>query len=379
VRRLVALDLPAGAAFVDALRGAHDEGDAVFPIDRRLAAPARARLLRAMAPAALVDEEGSHPLEGGLPVEEGDALVVATSGTTGEPKGVVLTHDAVQASARATSARLRVDPAHDRWLACLPLAHVGGLSVITRALATGTALEVHDGFSPERVLDACRRGATLVSLVPTALGRLGRAAEGFRSVVLGGSAPPAALPPNAHVTYGLTETGSGLVYDGLPLDGVEVAIGAEGEIALRGPMLLRAYRDGADPRDHDGWLHTRDAGGLTADGRLEVYGRLDECVNSGGEKIWPQAVEAVLARHPALREVAVAGLPDAEWGERLVALAVLSPGASVRLGELRDLVREELGPTQAPKELFLVEALPRTAIGKIARGELAKLAAAAAR
>ncbi len=247
--------------------------------------------------------------------------------------------------------------------------------MVTRALATGTPLELHDGFSAERVLEAARRGATLVSLVTTALGRLGAGAAAFRRVVLGGAAPPEALPANAVVTYGLTESGSGVVYDGRPLDGVEVMIGADGEVALRGPMLLRCYRDGSDPRDREGWLHTRDAGRLAPDGRLELLGRLDECVNSGGEKIWPQAVEVVLARHPLISEVAVTGLPDPEWGERLVALAVLVPGGEVTLAELRELVGAELGTLQAPKELLVVERLPRTAIGKLARAEISALAA----
>jgi O-succinylbenzoic acid--CoA ligase len=254
---------------------------------------------------------------------------------------------------------------------------VGGLSVITRALATKTPLEVHDGFDPDAVLDAARRGANLVSLVPTALHRLGAGAASFRQVVLGGSAPPSVLPANAHVTYGLTETGSGVVYDGFALDGVEVAIGEEGEIALRGPMLTRGYRDGTATGDLAGWLHTRDAGRLEADGRLAVLGRLDECVISGGEKIWPQAVEQVLLGDDTIAEIAVTGLADLEWGQRLVALAVAAPGREPRLEGLRERVRAELGATSAPKALVLVEALPRTAIGKIARAEVAKLAAEA--
>src|SRR5947209_6837892 len=137
VRRLVPLRLPGGPDFVDALRRAWDDGDAILPVDTRLSDRAADRLLSSMR----VDD----------PVEEGDALVVATSGTSGEPKGVVLTHDAMLASALATSARLRVDSARDRWLACLPLAHVGGLSVVTRALLTQTPLTVQDGFDAAAV------------------------------------------------------------------------------------------------------------------------------------------------------------------------------------------------------------------------------------
>ena len=235
MRRLIVVEARGDAAFVDRLRSAWDGGDAVLPLDPRLPDPARRAVLAAARP-----EE---------PVEDGDALVVATSGTTGEPKAAVLTHAAVAASARATSDRLAVDPAADRWLACLPLAHVGGLSVVTRALVTGTPLTLHDGFDAAAVEAAARAGATLVSLVPTALRRVDPAA--FRTVVLGGSAMPPHLPPNAVTTYGMTETGSGVVYDGVPLDGVEVRI-VDGEVHLRGPMLLRAYRDGGDPTDADG-------------------------------------------------------------------------------------------------------------------------------
>src|SRR5262249_6086077 len=142
--RLVALDLPGGPGFVDALRRAWDDGDAVFPLDRRLPAEARAGLLARMGAACVITHDGERALAGGVPVEPGDALVMATSGSSGEPKGVVLTHEAVTASAEATSRRLEVTGA-DHWLACLPLSHVGGLSVVTRALHTGTRLTVLDG------------------------------------------------------------------------------------------------------------------------------------------------------------------------------------------------------------------------------------------
>ena len=153
--RLVAIDLPGGAAFVDALRRAWDDGDAVLPVDRRLPTPAKRALLDAMAPSLVVDEHGEQQFDG-LPVETGDALVVATSGSTGTPKGVVLTHDAVRASAAATSRRLGTG-SDDTWLACLPLSHVGGLSVVTRALHTGAVLRVHDGFDATAVEDEIGR------------------------------------------------------------------------------------------------------------------------------------------------------------------------------------------------------------------------------
>jgi o-succinylbenzoate---CoA ligase len=359
--RLVVVDQPPGPAWVDALRRAWDEGDAVFPLDHRLPRAAARPIVDAMRP----DE----------PVEPGDALVVATSGTTGEPKGVVLTHDAVRASAEATSTRLGVDPSLDRWLACLPLAHVGGLAVVTRALLTGTPVEVLPSFDAASVEAAARdRGATLVSLVPTALGRIDPSR--FRVVVVGGSAPPLTPPPNVVTTYGMTETGSGVVYDGEPLDGVDVRVSAESEIHVRGPMLLRAYRDGRDPKDSEGWLATGDIGRWDErDGarRLVVHGRRGELIVTGGENVWPAPIEAVLADHPGVAEVAVVGRTDSEWGQRIVAVVVPSNHSSPpTLEELRQWVKQRLAPWCAPRQLELRAALPRRGrgLGKVDRERL---------
>jgi O-succinylbenzoic acid--CoA ligase len=356
VRRLIVVEARGGETFVDHLRRAWDDGDAVLPLDPRLPGPARERVLAAARP----DE----------PVDDGDALVVATSGTTGDPKAAVLTHDAIAASALATSARLGVDRATDRWLACLPLAHVGGLSVVTRALATGTPLTVHDGFDPATVVAAAHSGATLVSLVPTALRRVDPRL--FRTVVLGGSAMPDKLPANVVTTYGMTETGSGVVYDGVPLDGVELRV-VDGEVQVRAPMLLRSYRDGTDPRTADGWYPTGDAGRWDeTTGRLRVDGRVGDVIVTGGEKVWPTAVERVLSRDPTVAEVAVVGRPDPEWGERVVAVVVpADPRNPPSLDGLRATVKRELAAYAAPRELRLVESLPRTALGKVVRTGLA--------
>jgi o-succinylbenzoate---CoA ligase len=355
VPSLRAIEAVGNRSFVDALLEAWDAGDAVLPVDPRLPSPAAA---------ALVKELGA-----GAEVRAGDALVMATSGTTGRPKGVVLTHDALRASALATSARLSVDPVADRWLACLPLAHVGGLSVVIRALITGTSLVVHDGFDSAAVVAA---GTTLVSLVPTALQRIDPSL--FRWIVLGGSAPPDALPANVVTTYGMTETGSGVVYDGVPLDGVELSI-VGGEIRVRGPMLLRAYRtaDGEhDPRDTDGWLSTGDAGWIDDDGRLVVSGRMSDLIITGGENVWPGPVEDAVRRHPSVADVAVAGVEDPEWGQRVVAYVVPAGTAPPTLEQLRATVKEVLPAFAAPRELVLVESLPRTAIGKVARAGLTR-------
>jgi o-succinylbenzoate---CoA ligase len=357
--RLVALDLPGGAQFVQALRRVWDRGDAVFPVDQRLPPPVRESLFNEIAPSSVIDATGHETrLPGGRPVDPGDAVVVATSGTTGAPRGVVLTHDAVAASAEASSRRLGVDE-HDHWLACLPLSHVGGLSVVTRAIHAGTALTVLPAFDAEAVDES---DATLVSLVPTALGRI--RPERFRTILLGGSRPPRDLPDNTVTTYGLTETGSGVVYDGVPLDGVDVRI-VDGEIALRCPMLLRAYRDGTDPTV-GGWFRTGDLGRLDADGRLTVDGRRDSLIITGGENVWPDAVEDVLRGHPSVADVAISGEPDPEWGQ-VVAAHVVARGASPSLNALRDHVKAELPAFCAPQRLYIVDRIARTALGKTVR------------
>jgi o-succinylbenzoate---CoA ligase len=366
---LVAID-GTGRAFVDALQQVWDTGGAVAPLDHRLPPAARAAVVRALRPTAVAHDTGTlERLPDGDPVEEGDALVLATSGTTGAPRGVVLTHDAVRASAMATSARLRVDPSRDHWLACLPLSHVGGLSVVTRALLTGTRLTVHDGFDADAVDAAGMDGCTLTSLVPTALQRIDPIP--WRRILLGGSAIPVGRPPNTVATYGMTETGSGIVYDGEPLDDVELRVGDDGEIHVRGPMLFRCYRDGTDPRTGDGWFATGDLGEIGADGRLRVHGRRGDLVITGGENVWPTAVERVLVTHPAIADVAVVGRPDPEWGQRVVAVVVpADPTAPPSMEELRRWVKAELPAYAAPRELVLADAIPRTALGKVRRGDL---------
>jgi O-succinylbenzoic acid--CoA ligase len=376
MRRLVALVQPPGRRFVEELQRAWDHGDAVLPVDTRLPAAMVSRLLDEIGVHAVVDANG-HRVErtvgGGRgdarPVEDGDALVVATSGTTGAPKGVVLTHEAVRASALATSARLGIDPDRHRWLCCLPVAHVGGLSVITRALHTGTPLEVHAGFDAAAVTDAAARGATHTSLVTAALRRIDPFV--FERILLGGAAPPADVPGNCTLTYGMTETGSGIWYDDAPLDGVEVDV-RDGEIFVRGPMLLRAYRRAGadvDPKAPDGWLATGDGGERRAGGGLVVHGRRSSVIVSGGEKVWPEAVERVLAEHPAVADVLVRGEPHREWGHEVVAHVVpVDPTAPPTLEELRDFGRDRLPPYALPRTLRLVDALARTALGKLRRG-----------
>ncbi len=373
-------------AFVTSLRRAWDEGDAVLPVDPRLPMPAVDDLLAALRPEVLVDpSDPSHRAvsvdPAAPPVDEGDALVIPTSGTTGAPKGIVHTHTALAAQARAVHARLGVTGA-DRWLACLPLAHVGGLGVVVRALVDGIDLVVQDGFDADAVVAARDAGATLTSLVPTALDRVG--AEGFRWVVLGGSADTVAdRPANVVRTWGLTETGGGVVYDGVPLPGVEVAA-VDGELWVRSEGLARGVRssDGAvtDLRrarpDLPGggvWLPTGDAGEVAADGRVTVHGRIGAMIVTGGENVWPEAVEAVLRTHPAVADVAVAGRPDPEWGQVVVAWVVPTErDEPPTLDDLRAHVKATLPPWCAPRAVEVVDALPLTALGKVRRAELGR-------
>ncbi len=350
--RLVALDATGDPTFVERLAAIWDAGHAALPVDPRLPAPARTRLLAAMR----VDQ----------PVEPGDALVVATSGSTGEPKGVVLTHGAVEASAEMTSTRLSVDPSRHHWLACLPLAHVGGLSVVTRALHTGTPLTVHDGFEPDAVAAAAHQGCTHVSLVSTALRRIDPAI--FECIVLGGSAPPPDRPAHAVTTYGMTETGSGVVYDGFPLDGAEVRADEHAQLWVRSPTLLRCYRDGTNPKDDEGWFPTGDLGEVRDDGSISVAGRAGDLIITGGENVWPEPVERRLRQHPRVEDAAIIGRPDPEWGEEVTALVVADDPPT--LAELREWVKAELPAHAAPRVVERVRALPRTALGKLSRTEL---------
>ena len=211
-----------------------------------------------------------------------------------------------------------------------------------------------------------------MSLVATALGRIDPGL--FRRIVLGGARPPDDLPANVTTTYGMTETGSGVVYDGRPLDGVEVRIGPDGEIALRGPMLLRCYRDDLDPKDGQGWLATGDLGAWVGSGegaRLVVHGRAGDLIITGGENVWPEPVEAVLATAEGVAEVAWPGgpTPSGASGSWPSSCRAMPPGRR-RWTQLRAVAKERLPAFAAPRELVLVDALPRTALGKVQRGSL---------
>lgn len=378
--RLIALDLAGGPRFVRALRQAWDRGDAVLPVDPRLPAPARRALLEAAGPHRIVTEadlDGSAFRPGAPLLADGDALVIASSGTTGSPKLVVHTLEALSSHATAVHRHLSVDRQHDRWLACLPLAHIGGLGVVVRSVLDDIPVDVLPAFDAAAVDRAPERlGSTLTSLVPTALDRSD--CTPYRWVVLGGSRDPGARPPNVVRTYGLTETGGGVVYDRVPLPGVSIRIDDDGRIGIGGPTLARGLRgpDGTVTSmiAEDGWLDTGDVGHWDDSGSghaLVVDGRADDLIITGGENVWPQPVEAVLERHPLVAEAAVFGRGDPEWGTRVAAAVVpADPSTPPGLDQLRAHVKEHLPAFCAPRELTVVDALPRTAIGKLRRGAL---------
>lgn len=353
-----------GQRFVETLSQAWERDDAVMPLDPRLPVAAREALLSALSPTLLIDAEGTEHRLKGRKVEAGDALVVATSGSTGTPKGVVHTHASLEASARSTSTALGAEASIDRWLCCLPLTHIAGLAIVVRSRTFEIPLVVHDRFDAETVEAAAREGATLTSLVPTALDRINP--QLFRRIIVGGQAAPENLPDNCRASYGMTETGSAVVFDGQLLPGVELRI-VDGEIHVRGDMLLRCYRDGIDPRTPDGWFRTNDAGELT-DGRLIVHGRRGDLIISGGENIWPAPVEESLSQLGSIAEVAVVGRPDDEWGHVVTAIVVATDTSQPpTLDELRDHVKQTLSPYCAPRRIELCDALPRTPLGKIER------------
>ena len=363
MQSLVALDLEPSQRFVDELSKAWDEGDAVLPIDQRLPVAAKKQLIAQLKPTHIVSSDGRVILEGGQPVESGDAIVVATSGSTGTPKGVVLTQESVLASAKASSLALDVT-FDDHWYSCLPLAHVGGLSVVTRSLLMGTQLTVAARFDPDQV-EHHSHTCTLISLVPTALQRIDP--RKFRAILLGGSKPPPQRPRNVIATYGLSETGSGIVYEGRPLNGVEIQISDEDEILVRSPMNMRCYRDGSSSIDSDGWLHTGDIGSLSDEGILSVQGRRGDVIVTGSEKVWPEAVESAIASLFEPDQFAIIGIPDPEWGERVV---LVTTRTDVSLEQVKDLVLRTLPNYCVPKSIQIIDSIPQTAIGKIRRSEI---------
>jgi len=415
---LLALRAPAGRAFVTAFHAASWLGLRLLPVNARLSEPEVLAQLQVVKPTRFLDGEAA--IQACAAAGAGQrtpqpyrwrsreiAQVLFTSGTAGLPKAACLSMGSLVWSVLAGAAQLGAVPG-DRWLACLPLFHVGGLSILARSALLGASVLVHDRFDAERVSRALDEEAvTLLSLVPTTLKRLLRARRGrpapaaLRAVLVGGAAAPPELVLEARrcgipalPTYGLTETASQLATAtardplaagavGRPLlgstlrivdaEGKALAAGQEGEILASGPTLFSGYL--GDPEAtarslQEGWLHTGDVGVLDESGRLRVFERRRDLIVSGGENVHPGEVEAVLLTHPAVAEAAVGGAPDAELGSRVVAWVVLC--AEVPLETLLQHCRACLAAYKLPRELHLVHELPRNASGKLLRRRLSE-------
>jgi o-succinylbenzoate---CoA ligase len=375
---IAAVTLKPGVAWLPVLRRAREVGAAILPIDVRLSQPERAALVAVAQPTVIADEAGIRRADG-EPIDPEIALVIATSGTSGHARlaelPAVAVEAAVVASVTAIDAR-----AEDRWLACLPPAHIGGLLVLERHLLLGAPITFRRRLT--RSVVARLGDARFTSLVPTQLARLldvGADLARFRAILVGGSGMDAELTTRAAKaglrlvpTYGMTETCGGVVYAGRPLAGVEVRAARWGELLVRGPTLMRGYR--LDPAaslaafEPGGWLRTGDAGEVDTDGTVRVHGRIADVIVSGGEKIWPAEVEAALMSHPDVAGVLVSASPDREWGQRVVVRVVPRRRSNPpTLDSLREHAAQKLARHKLPRELIIVERLDRTALGKIRR------------
>jgi o-succinylbenzoate---CoA ligase len=318
--------------------------------------------------------------------QEPEPLVVETSGSTGVPKRVLLSRRAMRGSAAATHDRLG---GAGQWLLNLPPTYVAGLQVLFRSVLAETEPVVQRGSFADAAA-AMTGSRRYVSLVPTQLTRMldsaadVEALRGFDTVLVGCARVEPRLRRQAEsrgirvvATYGMSETCGGCVYDGVPLDGVAVAVGADGRVRIGGPVLFEGYDGQPDVTAEvldDGWFRTQDLGRLDEDGRLDVLGRVDDVVISGGVNVPAPAVAARLAAHPAVQAVEVVGVPDDEWGQRLVAVLV----GSLDLDEARDWVAAEHPRSWAPRQLLVVDALPMLPNGKVDRVAIAAHAAARA-
>jgi O-succinylbenzoic acid--CoA ligase len=331
--------------------------------------------------------------------------ILYTSGSTGEPKGVCLTHGNHFWSAVGSAFNLGVH-GDDRWLACLPLSHVGGLAILLRGVLCGTTVVLHERFDPERVNRAIdEERVTIVSVVANMLRRMldergGRSYPPWlRAVLLGGGPAPRALLEESAAagvpvvqTYGLTEAASQVATlapadalaklgsAGKPLLGTEVRItqggvpapaGVIGEIEVRGPTVSPGYH-GKEPGAalRDDWFPTGDLGRFDEEGFLYVVGRQDDMIISGGENVHPAEVEAVLEEHPAVAEACVIGLPDRRWGEAVVACLRPCEARAIDLAEIEAHARASLAAYKVPRRIFVVADLPHTASGKLLRRRL---------
>jgi o-succinylbenzoate---CoA ligase len=382
---LIAVRLSPGPRWPALIATVWDAGAAILPLDVRMRPGEAEAVLRRAEPTVILEETGWWRPGDGLPAEGEVVAVVHTSGTGGAPKLVTFDRPAIDAAVASSSLAVESGP-EDAWLCCLPLAHVGGLLVLLRAVLLGAPVAVHPRFDVDAI--AAEGDVAFISVAPTMLRRLldaGVDLARFRRILVGGAQLSPRLRERAEAaggnvveTYGLTESCGGVVYDGRPLPGTSVRIDSETHgIELRGPTLMRGYRADAASTSvaftRDGWLRSGDAGRFDGEGRLQVLGRLDDVINTGGEKVWPQEVESAVSTHPTVADVAVAGRPDAEWGERVVAYVVPADRAAPpSLADLRDHAASTIARFKAPHELVIVDELPRTASGKVRRGALAE-------
>jgi o-succinylbenzoate---CoA ligase len=393
VRRdaVVALELDAGPHYATVLHGLMKLGAVAHPLNARLRDTEREHGLgRAGAEFVLRSPDEIPPTEADLPLlgeHDLDAVHsrLATSGTLGRPRSVGLTYGNFLWSAVGSAFNLGVDPS-DRWLCCLPLYHVAGLSILMRSVIYGTGAVIHDGFNPDRVARSLAEDdVTLVSLVTTQLVRLldaGVDLSGPRAVVVGGGPVPVDVIEEASgrgatvvQTYGMTETCSQVTTltpaeartkagsAGRPLLTTHLRI-QDGEILVQGPTVAPGTADA------DGWLHTGDLGRIDEDGFLYVEGRLGELIVTGGENVLPGEIEEVLLRHPDVADAAAVGRPDEHWQEAVTAVVVVRDGAAPDAERLREHCASHLAGFKVPKRFEFVSALPRTASGKLLRREL---------
>jgi O-succinylbenzoic acid--CoA ligase len=361
VNRLIALDMPASSTFANHVKLAWEANDAVFPIDQRLPQSAKDSLIAQFKPSQVIDEFGNTVnLRNSEPVSTNDALVIATSGSTGSPKGVVHTHNSIRALLNMSQARLHTNSS-THWLLCLPVSHVAGFSVLARSIIFGNPISILPKFDESDVLAAVEAGATHVSLVPTALRRIKPTL--FDLILLGGATAPADLSANVITTYGMTETFGGVAYNGQPLDGVDIRI-TNGQIDVRSPSLFRSYRCTDASPTTDGWYRTGDSGQLTHS-VLHVFGRTDDMIITGGENVWPHPVEKIISTIPGVDQVVVRGIPDEQWGQRVVAWIASSGADAPTLEDVRQHVKRALPSFCAPSELRIVKDIPTTSLGKI--------------
>jgi o-succinylbenzoate---CoA ligase len=359
-------------------------GPAILPLDAALPATRLRQLIDAFGPSVVIGAGGEARTRSGQPgVAPETAVIIGTSGSTGEPKGVELSAAALTHSARASLARAGARPG-ERWLACLPASHVAGLQVLVRSLVGGTEPVVAAEATARAVADAAAAGCAHVSVVPTQLVRLldsdgGASLARYRCVLVGGAAAGAGALAAARsagvtavTTYGMSETCGGCVYDGVPLDGVTVREDGDGRLRISGPVLMNRYY--RRPELTAGVLAagiggaefvTSDLGFVDPAGRVVIRGRADDVINTGGHKVVPGEVAAVLGTCPGVREVVVVGRPDPEWGERVTAVIVpVDSDDPPGLELVRTHVGARLPRYACPSEVVLTEAIPLLASGK---------------